>query len=543
MWQTDAMYHHSLPTEQLINNNDIINVEAICSIDSELQDNVYDMTSLVFLLYEVPDTALQKLIVYQRVSKDAAGTNLNLLHEWYQHAKTRSTWKQEFIEALLTCQLYNIVRRLGLHVPTMKRYYQSDVASFSMYINPLKKLLYKACENMTSDNLAKLKRSLKSYNVDMGEHDVCELIFLELMCQKFIKANYNSHEKKMLTSDVNVENLARIMFNLPGLRNIAIELRDLQDKTDKEVTVVPSTSQVIEDSSMLCDEPGFDNIDDKYSNVNLEDIMLKFGNLNLDHLDNKDLKSDTTKLYKDGYKIKDPNRVGLCLIINQENFFPSKYSIENYNQKDSLDPRLGSTVDKLVLEKTMTELNFMVYSYSDLDHKEMIQCIKRGIKNINRNDSIFMLCILSHGVRGHVFAADSVKIKVEKIQHLLDSDEAKHLRGMPKVLIIQACQVDDKSECALVADGISDYHLKKSDFLVYWASAPEYEAYRHEKHGSLFIQLLCKMIKRYAKRADLNDIFTKVTNAVTGLCTKLERAQVPLFESTLRKKLYLQIPG
>lgn len=281
MWQTDAASHLSAPTEQLISNSDIINVDAISAIDRELQDDAYDMTSLVFLLYEVPDTALQKLIVYQRVSKDGAGTNLNLLHEWYQHAKNRSSWKHEFIEALLTCQLYNIVRRLGLHVPTMKRYYQSDVASFSMYINPLKKLLYKACENMTSDNLARLKRSLKSYNIDI-EHDVCELIFLELMCQKFIKANYLSHQKNILNSEVDVEKLARIMSNLPGLRNVAVELRDLQDKTDRKVKDVPSTSQVVEDSSVFCDEPDSDEMDDKFDNTNFHDMLSKIANLNLD---------------------------------------------------------------------------------------------------------------------------------------------------------------------------------------------------------------------------------------------------------------------
>nr|AFO64608.1 caspase-6 [Spodoptera exigua] len=534
-----------MEVENVIGNSDITNIDMMSQIEKELQDNPYDLISLVFLLYDVPDTALQRLIIFQRVSNDASNSiNLNMLHEWFRHAKHNPNWKHEFVEALLTCQLYSIVRKLGLNVNAARKYYQTDSITVKMYLNPMKKALYKLCESITSDNLLKLKKALLTFGIDTTEYESCEQVFLKLMCEKFIKINQYQYSK-ILGSRVEVDKLVKILENLSGLKKLVLEINILQQSLNDEhkpsVSVATSTPIV---KHMKVDETNQENADDNFYNIDFEDMFEMLGELQLDEIAQNSLKSDRKLLDNDSYEIKSNKRVGVCVIINQETFYPSKTSIELNGQNIIPDTRIGSDKDKMILEKTMSELNFTVFSKTDLDHKEMMQFIMAVVKHkVHKNDSIFMLCILSHGVKGQVYAADSVKVKMDDIQNLLDSDDAANIHNMPKLLIVQACQVDENTPQILVADSPRDYNLRKSNFLVYYATAPELEAYRNEKRGSIFIQVLCRTIRKFANSEHVYDIFTKVNNNVNFICKKVGCTQVPLFQSTLTKKLYLQVPN
>lgn len=533
-----------MEVENVIGNSDIMNTDMMSEIEKELQDNPSDLISLVFLLYEVPDTALQRLIVFQRVSNDACNSiNLNMLHEWFRSTKHNPNWKHQFVEALLICQLYSIVRKLGLNVPAARKYYQTDSITVKMYINPMKKALYKLCENINSDNLLKLKKALLTYEIDTTEYETCEQVFLKLMCDKFITINKYQYNKKVLGFSVEVDKLAKILENLPGLRKLILEMNMLQHSLNDEhrpsASAATSTPMM---KHMKVDETNQGKADDNYYNMDFNDVFEMLGELQLDERMQESLKSDRKLLDNDSYEIKSNKRVGVCVIINQETFYPSKNSIE-LTGNITLDTRIGSDKDKMILEKTMSELNFTVFSETDIDHKKMMQFIMDVVKHkVSKNDSIFMLCILSHGVKGQVYAADSVKVKMDDIQNLLDSDDAKKIHNMPKLLIVQACQVDENTPQIVVADSPRDYNLRKSNFLVYYATAPELEAYRNEKRGSIFIQVLCRTIRKYANTEHVYDIFTKVNNNVNFICQKVGCTQVPLFQSTLTKKLYLQVP-
>lgn len=521
-----------------INNIMLLTMEMVSQIEKEI--DVYDLVSLVFLLYDVPDTALQRLTVYQRVSKDIGSCESNLLLDWASHAQTRPTWKKELLEALYTCQLHSIISKMGISVDAVKRYY---TASNDALLNPMKKSLYRLCESINKENLHKLKKTLISYDIDTTDHETCEMILLDLMSKGFITINMNS--SKTVTS---IENLAKIIDQFKGFHIFANELRHIEcNFKSKSKLSSPLTSTL------------FPIVDDKQQHVdngnnkpvmNLEELFSPFENLDMIYdIPDEHITSDTKALGKDVYAIINPKRVGICLIINQEIFHPSKHSIESKSQAMALDNRQGSTKDKELLMQTMRDLNFDVIAHDNLDHVEMLKCIKNVIKNMFRKDhSMFMLCILSHGTRGHVFAADSVKIKVEDIESLFDSNDAIHLRNKPKLMILQACQTNDNEDplAHLVADSPSprtQYHIKKSDILIYWATVPNYEAYRHDILGSIFIQMLCPIIKKHSKKEDIHGLLTKVNQTVNKICVNVRRDQQPKVEHTLLKKLYLQIPN
>ncbi|XP_063378436.1 caspase-8 [Cydia fagiglandana] len=505
-----------------------INLEVISRIEKELE--VYDLISLVFLLYDVPDTALDRLIILQRISRDIEGSHLNLLFDWALSAQGRPTWRQHFLEALAVCQLYNVIRKLGFHVPTIKRLYSTN--EDSSHINPMKKILYQICENMTADTFENFKKTLASFDMNVLQYDTCELVLLQLMSQKFITLKLLNNERNYTSGECKIEQLAKIIDREPELKKYATILRNTESKMNVKLES-PSTSveksfngnlNIKEDNNTeTCD---FNEVFNMIEKLHLEDIPI-------------DLKSDRQPSINlnDRYKISNEKRVGICCIINQEVFYPSKESME-YGNENALPRRDGSTKDKIMLEKTMRGLNFDIITRDNLNSNEMIAFIQEVLKKVSAEDSVFMLCILSHGIRGCVYAADSIPIKVDYIQSLVDDKQS--LRGKPKVLILQACQVVDATS-PLVTD--SPHNMRKTDFLVCWATAPEFAAFRHPRAGSLFIQILCGIINARGKREHFLDLFTMVNDKVVTICTLRGIEQAPIVNHTLRKKLYLQMSG
>ena len=51
-----------------------------------------------------------------------------------------------------------------------------------------------------------------------------------------------------------------------------------------------------------------------------------------------------------------------------------------------------------------------------------------------------VVCILSHGEEGYIFGADGKKFELDAVFSLFDNTCCQHLRGKPKLFIIQACR-------------------------------------------------------------------------------------------------------
>ncbi|CAG9783955.1 unnamed protein product [Diatraea saccharalis] len=538
MLKSDANINRN---SDIIFNIDLITINMIPLIEKDIDP--CDLISIVFLLYNVPDTALQRLNIYQRVSKDILNNDSNLLLDWALHAQSQPSWKMELLEALHTCQLYFVIRKMGLPVDAVKRYYENTNETL---LNPMKKTLYRLCENMNVDKLYKLKKTLLTYNIDTSDYETCELVLLHLMCQKFISINMKYGK---WNGNMDIESLAKIIDNFADLHVFASEMRRIEFNANNVNTTIQNSNQIVTSTPQtLKTDEKLQNNESHTGFNNFKEIFDMFNDLKLEDIPEQNLKSDNRALGKDAYQIINPKAPGICLIINQEKFHPSKQSIESMSQTIPLENRDGSTQDKDNLRDTMSKLNFEVVVHENIDHNEMIECIKSVIKfKVHERHSMFILCILSHGTKGHVYAADSVKIKVEDIESLLDSDDAIHLRNKPKIMILQACQTNDSQPLytPLVADSPKPnfkYYIRKSDILIYWATAPSYEAYRIPTMGSIFIQMLCEAIKKYSKKEHLNDLFTIVNYAIKRMCVNLKRDQLPKVEHTLIKKLYLQIP-
>ena len=60
--------------------------------------------------------------------------------------------------------------------------------------------------------------------------------------------------------------------------------------------------------------------------------------------------------------------------------------------------------------------------------------------NIEDDDQIAVLCILSHGEDGYVYGCDGNTVPVNEILQSLDNTRCVQMAGKPKIVIIQTCQ-------------------------------------------------------------------------------------------------------
>jgi hypothetical protein len=66
-----------------------------------------------------------------------------------------------------------------------------------------------------------------------------------------------------------------------------------------------------------------------------------------------------------------------------------------------LETRLGTDVDRDRLSETFNSLGFTVYIVENLTHRDLIATVDSAIKEyVKKEHSCFVLCILSHGIRG-----------------------------------------------------------------------------------------------------------------------------------------------
>lgn len=193
-------------------------------------------------------------------------------------------------------------------------------------------------------------------------------------------------------------------------------------------------------------------------------------------------------------------------------------------------------------------------------HVDITKIIEDYAKQASKYSTYFV-CILSHGIEGHVYGANSLPVSVNAIY-----DSMNLAKCEAKVLILQACQGNVCQEGILPApcylfmniklllfflvevndlqlDGPSTINSAPSypDVLVFWATVPGYAAIRDPNKGSWFIQILCDKIVESADDYHLQEICTLVENEISRKYWNKDNKKlgaVPIVHSTFKKFLY-----
>ncbi|XP_016093684.1 caspase 8, apoptosis-related cysteine peptidase, like 1 [Sinocyclocheilus grahami] len=234
--------------------------------------------------------------------------------------------------------------------------------------------------------------------------------------------------------------------------------------------------------------------------------------------------------------------LGYCLIINNYNF-----------ERTSLGNRRGTDKDKDDLTRVFENMFFKVEVQDDLQASDMQNVIKELAERDHTQMDAFVCCILSHGEKGSVLGIDGKPVPIREVTQPFA--ECHTLVNKPKLFFIQACQGNEAQQGVWMADGQENTREgtfekvshtaathgvpKDADFLIGIATVEHYKSFRHTKHGSIYIQELCKQLESGCHwKEDIHSILTKVNRIVSSKILQGCK-QMPEVHYTLTKTLVL----
>uniref|UniRef100_A0A671M9C9 Caspase-8 n=1 Tax=Sinocyclocheilus anshuiensis TaxID=1608454 RepID=A0A671M9C9_9TELE len=235
--------------------------------------------------------------------------------------------------------------------------------------------------------------------------------------------------------------------------------------------------------------------------------------------------------------------LGYCLIINNYNF-----------ERTSLGNRRGTDKDKDDLTRVFENMFFKVEVQDDLQASDMQNVIKELAERDHSQMDAFVCCILSHGEKGSVLGIDGKPVPIRELTQPFA--ECHTLVNKPKLFFIQACQGNEAQQGVWMADGQENTREegtfekvshtaathgvpKDADFLIGIATVEHYKSFRCTKHGSIYIQELCKQLESGLHwKEDIHSILTMVNRIVSSKILQGCK-QMPEVHYTLTKTLVL----
>jgi len=235
---------------------------------------------------------------------------------------------------------------------------------------------------------------------------------------------------------------------------------------------------------------------------------------------------------------------GLCLIINNQEFYPST----------GMNTRNGSDVDRDGLKKAFKHVGFSqedIMVRDNLTCDQMMSLLRAAATEYDYSDSdCFVCCILSHGEKDILYGIDG-EIPLDKLTEPFKG--AQGLLGKPKLFFLQACRGDKLDSGGIVDDAGPEPESPKkfyriateSDFLMAYSVVPGYYSWRNSRNGSWFVQALVDVMMRDGRRLEIHQILTRVnylvsysfeSNAAQAYMT--QKKQSPCIESRLTKELW-----
>ncbi|KAM6919634.1 caspase-8 [Lycodopsis pacificus] len=385
--------------------------------------------------------------------------------------------------------------------------------------------LYKVYEDMTQENLEKMKFLLSS-QLGRRQTETCNTaldVFAEM-------------EKSGLLSNTKLEELHSVLLQLDQ------PLASMIQRYMERVTQPPQARG----SHVSMD---YQRVNDASIDVSMSESQAPCGEMSVCSDAEPNTKSSLPD-HADYYALKNIPR-GLCVVINNEDF-----------QGSWLNSRKGTQEDVVALRSVFTLLGFTVSVHNNLTAAAMLQELRKlGLRDFQDEDAL-VVCVLSHGELECVFGADGQPVSLKELTQPFTSRGAPTLAGKPKLFFIQACQGSDYQRGAwpcppkprqveAVRESVEEDAgsvngetvSAEADMLLGMATVPECKSFRNIYTGSIYIQELCRQLRRSAESLENDDILTVLTrvNREVGKGEYSYYKQMPQPKYTLTKKLVLKL--
>ncbi|CAG4972906.1 unnamed protein product [Colias eurytheme] len=191
------------------------------------------------------------------------------------------------------------------------------------------------------------------------------------------------------------------------------------------------------------------------------------------------------------------------------------YKKTRYFNNSRPSTREGTQKDVSRLTEVFQNLGFLVTTYNDKEHAEIMEKVADISKKDHKQTSCIFFAFLTHGDSGGELHAADRPYLLKDVLVLLEHGHAS-LVAKPKVLFVQACRgnkADSGRRVELDSSGVSYVVPTHSDFLVLYSTVEDYLSYR-DINGSFMIQDLCDIIVSYHEQWDLLHLVTMLHNRV-----------------------------
>jgi len=487
----------------------------------------YEKIAMAFLLYDEVDYVLQTLIIAERARHAGSQSRGDFLSQWIR-SQRNGLWENKFVEALCIIQNYKMLQKLGCSVENEKSRFLPHSPESSLFVSCLRKCLYHVCESLDSEGLKMLlKNVVQDYSHFHREQklETFDPEYMELNILYWASHGYISLGDK----DGRGVDVHKLMTQLKAMGETAL-VDKLESSVRATVNASVDYSRGITQSQVDTTPPSSSSGSEPPSMQN-HSVPGSW-----DHLE-----CPVEHEY-----IVDPSNVGYCIIINQKNFYmENDFRLKDELPDHPLETRLGTDVDRDRLSETFNSLGFTVYIVENLTDRDLIKTVASAIKEfVKKEHSCFVLCILSHGIRGAVYGSNSIPVCVVALENLMM--DCANLLGKPKILIIQACQGQTQQDAVTSEDIASDGPLsrrgKSTDCMTFWSTVPGFASFRHEIEGTWFIQAVCQQLLCAHPNDDLHKLFTSVIREVSckrALVDQTYKTMVPIYSTTFTRSLKL----
>ena len=257
---------------------------------------------------------------------------------------------------------------------------------------------------------------------------------------------------------------------------------------------------------------------------------------------------------------------GICLIINNKEFL------------GQLSDRTGSDVDAKNLRDLFSSFNFTVMVVNNATGKQMKEKIEELASRDHSSTDCVVVCMLSHGVYGKIYASDCELLPISDVLKPLIMCEGKpELSEKPRLFFIQSCriqeikdinsQITDDEKAKLNSFEVTVHSSKpdhstsaaesvvspskllvqeietpsQANILISYSTIPGKEAWRNLETGSWFVDALVDVFKSCAAKQDVLSMLNMVNDAVSKRTSSISKVrQVPIIVGALTKKLFLK---
>ena len=211
--------------------------------------------------------------------------------------------------------------------------------------------------------------------------------------------------------------------------------------------------------------------------------------------------------------------------------------------------RKGAEIDQKCIMDLFQELDFTVKEYTNQSQHQMeILFDETSEKTDHTNYDMFVSVVMSHGgAQDKIYGSDGKSTSVERLMASFYPAKCRSLAGKPKMFFFQSCRGEAKQKQAhpaeeskasdLCADSTlpSTTFPHEADFLLAFSTSPGYVAYRYGERGTIYVQTLVDVVRRYHSTTHLLDMLTEVNRRVA----ENEDLQISAPTHTLRKKVFL----